>query len=249
MSENTAAEMQTAVVIGGSGGFGRGIVRALAAKPMRVLAIAREAAPLEAIAKETGAEYITADATDEVTAARILQQRQPDLVVLAAGASPVLRPLQLHTWETFALNWEVDTKAAFVWLRNALLVPMKPGSHIVIISSGAAIHGSELSGGYAGSKRTQWFMTRYASLEAERNKLGLRIQCLLPMLSPNGLGLEAIEAYSRRAGLSQEEFSKRFGPPLTPAIIGQAIVDMHDNPGSWNQLAYTIGGNGLAPIS
>jgi len=69
------------------------------------------------------------------------------------------------------------------------------------------------------------------------------------MLSPNGLGLEAIEAYSRRAGLSQEEFSKRFGPPLTPAIIGQAIVDMHDNPGSWNQLAYTIGGNGLAPIS
>ncbi len=241
--------LQTAVVIGASGGFGQGIVRALAAKPMRVLAVAREAAPLEAIAKETGAELETGDATDEATAARILQQWQPDLVVLCAGASPVLRPLQLHTWETFALNWEVDTKAAFVWLRNALLLPMKPGSHIVVISSGAAIHGSELSGGYAGAKRTQWFIAKYAALEAGRNKLDLRIQCLLPMLSPNGLGLAAIAAYAERAGLSQEEFSKRFGPPLTPAIIGQAIVDLHDNPGQWNQLAYTIGGNGLAPVS
>ena len=199
MAENTSAESQTAVVVGGSGGFGRGIIQALAANSMRVVALARDAGRLEAAAREAGVEHMTGDATEETTAARTLQELRPNLVVLCAGARPLLRPLHLHTWETFALNWEVDTKATFVWLRNALLAPMKPGSHIVIVSSGAAIHGSVLSGGYAGAKRTQWFMAKYASLEAERNKLGLRIQCLLPMLSQNGMGPAAIATLSARA--------------------------------------------------
>jgi NAD(P)-dependent dehydrogenase (short-subunit alcohol dehydrogenase family) len=249
VAENTKSELQTAVVVGGSGGFGRGIVQALAAKSMRVVAVARDAGRLEAVAKEAGVEYMTGDATEETTAAWILQERQPDLVVLCAGARPLLRPIHLHTWETFALNWEVDTKATFVWLRNALLLPMKPGSHIIIVSSAAAIHGSVLSGGYAGAKRTQWFMAKYALLEAERNKLGLRIQCLLPMLSPTGIGQAAINAYAERAGVSPAEFAKRFGKPLTPAIIGQAVVDMHYNPGQWNQVAYQIAGDGLTPVS
>jgi NAD(P)-dependent dehydrogenase (short-subunit alcohol dehydrogenase family) len=248
MAENTSSEAHTVVVVGGSGGFGRGIVQALAAKTTRVVALARDVGRLEAVASEAGVEHITGDATEETTAARILQEWRPDLVVLCAGARPLLRPLHLHTWETFALNWEVDTKATFVWLRNALLLPMKPGSHIIIVSSGAAIHGSVLSGGYAGAKRTQWFMAKYASLEAERGKLGLRIQCLLPMLSANGMGLAAIAAYAERAGVSQQEFAKRLGPPLTPVIIGQAVVDLHYNPGQWNQLAYEIGGNGLTPV-
>jgi NAD(P)-dependent dehydrogenase (short-subunit alcohol dehydrogenase family) len=249
MAEPTSSERQTAIVVGGSGGFGRGIVQALAAKTMRVVALARDAARLEAVAREAGVEHIAGDATEETTAARILQEWRPDLVVLCAGAKPFLRPLQLHTWETFALNWEVDTKSAFVWLRNALLLPMKPGSHMIVVSSGAAIHGSVLSGGYAGAKRTQWFMAKYAALEAERNKLGLRIQCLLPMLSQNGIGPAAIAAYAERAGVSEEDFAKRLGPPLTPAIIGQAVVDLHYNPGQWNQLAYEIGGGGLTPVS
>jgi NAD(P)-dependent dehydrogenase (short-subunit alcohol dehydrogenase family) len=249
MAENTSSELHRAVVVGGSGAFGRGIVQALAAKAIRVMALARDAGRLEAAAREAGVEHMTGDATEETTAARILQEWRPDLVVLCAGARPLLRPLHLHTWETFALNWEVDTKATFVWLRNALLLPMRPGSHIIVISSGAAIHGSVLSGGYAGAKRTQWFMAKYASLEAERNKLGLRIQCLLPMLSQNGMGPAAIAAYAERAGISQEEFAKRLGPPLTPAMVGQAVVDLHYNPGQWNQLAYQIGGDGLTPVS
>jgi NAD(P)-dependent dehydrogenase (short-subunit alcohol dehydrogenase family) len=191
---------------------------------------------------------ILGDFADEVTAARVLDEIQPDLVVLAAGATPLLRALRLHTWETFARNWEVDTKAAFVWLRNALLLPMKPGSHIIVVSSAAAIHGSVLSGGYAGAKRTQWFIAKYAAIEAERAKLGLHIHCLLPMLSPSGIGRAAIDAYAARAGLSPEDFAKRFDPPLTPAIMGQAVADLHENPAQWNQVAYQIDGHGLTPV-
>jgi NAD(P)-dependent dehydrogenase (short-subunit alcohol dehydrogenase family) len=139
---------------------------------MRVIVLARDAAGLEALAREVAeVERLAADAVDEVVAARVLQERQPDLVVLCAGASALLRPLQLHSWETFSLNWEVDTKACFIWLRNALLLPMKPGSHIVIVSSMAAVNGSPLSGSYAGAKRMLWFMAEYAAQEVSRRNL------------------------------------------------------------------------------
>jgi NAD(P)-dependent dehydrogenase (short-subunit alcohol dehydrogenase family) len=250
MSSDIPKPSKTAVVTGGSRGLGRGVVQALVAHGMRVVAVARDGAPLQALARELAdVEPVVADAADEFVAARLLQERQPDLVVLVAGASPLLRPLHHHSWETFSQNWEVDAKSTFVWLRNALLLPMRPGSHIVIVSSTAAINGSLLSGGYAGAKRTQWFMAEYALQEVRRLKLGLHIHCLLPTLNPNtDLGRAAIAAYAERAGVSKDEFAKRVAPHLTPAIMGEAVVELHSNPARWDKLAYQIGGQGLKPL-
>ena len=78
----------------------------------------------------------------------------PEVLILVAGATPVMRPLQYQMWETFSVNWRPDVKIAFTWLREALLKPLPPGSRVVV-SSGAAINGSPASGGYAGSKATQ----------------------------------------------------------------------------------------------
>lgn len=251
MSDNSLKPSKTAIVTGGSRGLGRGVVQALAARGMRVIALARDEAGLEALARELpGVERVLADAADEKTAGRLMQEARPDLVVLCAGASALLRPLQLHSWETFSENWEVDTKSAFVWLRNALLLPMKPGGHIVIVSSMAAVNGSPLSGGYAGAKRMQWMMAEYAMQEATRLKLGLRIHCLLPALNPNtDLGRAAIAAYAERSGVSAEQFAKRLMPALTPAIMGEAVAELHANPDRWDKLAYQIGGEGLKPLN
>ena len=83
---------------------------------------------------------------------------EPEVLVLVAGANPVMRPLQHQTWETFSVNWHTDVKIAFTWLREALLKPLPPGSRVVVVSSGAAINGSPASGGYAGAKATQRFL-------------------------------------------------------------------------------------------
>lgn len=241
---------QTAIVTGGSRGLGRGIVEALIAKKMRVVALARDGARLEAAARETHSEYVVADVADALTAGRLLQEFRPDLLVLCAGALPLLRPFHLHTWETFSGTWEVDAKATFVWLRDALLLPMKPGSHVVVVSSIAATHGSPLSGSYAGAKRMQWMLAEYAFEEANRLGLNIRVHCLLPMLNPStGLGRATIAAYAERAGVSAEEFAGRFAPVLTPAIMGRAVAELHENPDKWEQLAYRIGGDGLRPVS
>ena len=97
---------QTAIVTGGSRGLGAGIVSALAAAQMRVCSVDLNATP-----QAPGVESIVGDATDELIAGRLLQERRPDLVVLCAGASALLRPLHLHSWETFSQNWHVDAKA------------------------------------------------------------------------------------------------------------------------------------------
>jgi len=229
--------------------LGRGVVEALAARKMKVIAVSRSAGSLETAAKETVVEHVAADVADELTAGRLLQERKPDLIVLCAGASALLRPLHFHSWETFSQNWEVDAKGTFVWLRNALLLPMKPGGHIVIFSSMAAINGSPLSGSYAGAKRMQWFMAEYAAQEVNRLRLGLRVHCLLPVLNPStDLGRAAIAAYAERAGVSVEQFTQRLMPALTPAIAGEAVAELHQNPGKWEQVAYQIGGSGLAPL-
>src|SRR5262249_2385740 len=147
-------------------------------------------------------------------AERVLNQESPDLVVLCAGAMPVLGALQEQTWDGFVANWNVDAKSTFVWLRLALRLPMKPGGHIVVVSSGAAVQGSPVSGGYASAKRAQWFMADYAATESARASLGLRVQCLLPSLNGSTeLGRAGIRAYAERAGVTPDEFAKRFHPP------------------------------------
>jgi hypothetical protein len=82
----------------------------------------------------------------------LLDQYEPEVLILVGGANPVMRPLQYETWETFSVNWHTDVKIAFTWLREALLKPLPPGSRVVVVSSGAAINGSPASGGYAGGQ-------------------------------------------------------------------------------------------------
>src|SRR5262245_60171935 len=101
---------KTALVTGGSRGLGRGIVEALVARKMSVVAVARDAGRLAPLGRELGVHPLTADVSDEVAAGRILQDVRPDLLVLCAGATPLMRPLHLHTWGSFSANWETDTK-------------------------------------------------------------------------------------------------------------------------------------------
>ena len=246
MAEMTARK--TAVVVGGTGGLGSGVTEALAGRNMRVLTLSRSA-PRSGTRAKGVVEHITGNAADEAAAAHVLDEIRPDLIVLCAGVQPLLRPIQLQTWETFSEAWEIDTKSAFVWLRNALLLPVKSGTHIIVVSSAAALQGSPLSGGYAGAKRTQWLIAKYAALEVGRLKLGIRIHCLLPVLTPNGIGQAAMKAYAARAGVSVEEFAKRFDPPVTPELMGQAVLDLHDDPAKSSQLAWQLDGRGLTALT
>jgi 3-oxoacyl-[acyl-carrier protein] reductase len=234
----------TTIVVGASRGLGRGIATALAEAGAPVVAVSRTAA-----AFPDGAAKITpevADAGDATVAAGLLDRYEPQAVVLVAGSSPHMRPLQQQTWETFSVNWQNDVRIAFHWLREALLKPLPPGSHVIVVSSGAALHGSPLSGGYAGAKATQRFIAGYAQDEAERAGLDITFTTVLPRFAPmTGVGRPAVQAYAARAGQPVEEYLEQMDPLLTPEIAGTALVELVTADASGLAPAYVLAGAGL----
>ncbi len=239
----------SAVVTGASRGFGRGIAIALAQAGVQVVGVARDRARLAELREQLGEAFtpVVAEATDPVTAGQLLDQYRPRTLVLNAGASPLMRPVHQQTWQTFSRNWEVDVQHVFGWVREALLLPLAPGSVVIAMSSGAALRGSPLSGGYAGAKATIRFIAAYAAAESQRGQLGIRFISVLPQLTPaTGLGAPAVAAYAARQGVGIDTYLKDLGPALTPEQAGEAIAGLAAGPGR-DQDAYLLSAGGLSP--
>jgi len=242
---------KTAVVTGGSRGLGQGIVRALAAEGAAVWALARDAARLDMLKREVdGVHTLVADVADPDTAPQALREARPDILVLNAGATPTMAPVHQQSWEQFARVWDTDVKATFSFGKEALVLPLAPGSVVVIMSSGAAIGGSPLSGGYAGAKRTQWFLAQYLQQESDSLKLGIRFVALLPrqIIGTTELGHNAASGYAAQQGISEQTFLERFGPPLTPEGVGRGVVALLTDPTYHDGTAFGITGQGLTAL-
>lgn len=219
---------KTVLVVGASRGLGRGIALAFGKAGASVVAVARDPAPLADLAAAgAGIRVEAADAAREEVASELTSRYQPDILVLVAGAVPVALPLHEHTWETFSVHWHADVKIAFGWLKAALLTPLRPGSEVIVISSGAGFFGSPASGGYAGAKATQRFIAGYAAEESDRAGLGITVTAVLPVMTPfGGVGEAGIRAYTARTGKTEDEYRAGMGKPLTPELTGSALVDL-----------------------
>jgi NAD(P)-dependent dehydrogenase (short-subunit alcohol dehydrogenase family) len=238
---------RTTIVVGASRGLGHGIATAVAEAGAPAVAVSRTAAEFPEPVYGSGTiQAEIADAGDAAIAARLLERHEPEVVVLVAGARPHMRPLQEQTWETFSVNWQTDVRIAFHWLREALLKPLSPGSRVIVFSSGAAVNGSPLSGGYAGAKATQRFITAYAQDEAERAGLDITLTAVLPRMTPlTDLGRSAVAAYAARAGKPFEDYLEQLGPPVTPEIAGAAVLELVRADTAQIDPAYMLTGAGL----
>ena len=240
----------TALVTGASRGFGRATAIALAKAGAEVVGVSRDRARLEDLHAELGIVFtpVAADAADPVAAGHLMDRYRPGVLVLNAGASPLARPLHEHTWQTFSRNWEVDGQRAFHWTREALLRPLEAGSVVIAMSSGAAVNGSPLSGGYAGAKATVRLITGYAALESERAGLDIDFVSVLPVLTPaTELGAKAVAAYAERQGLDVDTFVKALGPALTAEQVGKSVLEIATGQRR-DHRAYTLGAAGLSPL-
>ena len=241
----------TALVTGASRGFGRGIATALSGAGAQVVGVARDRGGLEELRARLGGSFtaVAADAADPVVAGALIDRYHPGVLVLNAGATPLPRPVQHHTWQSFSRNWDVDVAHVFHWVREALLAPLKPGSTVVTLSSGAALGGSPLSGGYAGAKAAIRWLTAYAAGESEREQLGIGFVSVLPQLTPaTALGAVFFAAYAARQGADVATPAGGQGPALTPEQVGQAITDLVTRPGR-DQDAYLLTAAGLRPLT
>jgi NAD(P)-dependent dehydrogenase (short-subunit alcohol dehydrogenase family) len=205
--------IQRALVIGAGSGVGQATASELTAAGAQVVATGRER-----------------DATDPAQVVAMLAEVDPDLVVVAAGARPRMASIEEQTWESFSMPWNVDVKIAFEVGRAALARPLRPGSTVVIVSSGAAVNvnGSPLSGGYAGAKRMQMFLAGYLQRAADARGLGIRFVAVAPLqfLVGTAIGEAAAGAYGAEVGESAESYINSWPVPLDPAGVARAILSV-----------------------
>ena len=233
------------VVTGGSRGLGLGLVEALVARGASVTVVARDTGALASVRKTLGVATISADVTDEAAAHRILAELRPDILVLNAGAKPPMGRLDQLSWADFTAPWEHDVKAGLHWLQAALNLPLKPGSRVLVVSSGAAVNGSPMSGGYGGAKRMLWFMAKYANGVSERKRLGIRFQAIVPqqMVLGTGVGDAGANTYAHAMGMKPEEFVARFGAPMPPREFGEKVVSVLNDPTYAKGFAFGLKGD------
>jgi NADP-dependent 3-hydroxy acid dehydrogenase YdfG len=222
----------------------------LAALGAHVVGVARSREPLNQLKEQLGEAFTpeVADVAEPSLPARLIALYRPQTLVLNAGATPPASTLQEQTWDTFSTNWNVDVRHVFNFTRAALTTPLDAGSVVISLSSGAALRGSPLSGGYAGAKATIRFISSYAGSEAQRNGSNIRFVAVLPNLTPaTDLGQIYAEAYATQAGLSVSQFLERFGGTLSADQAGKRIGDLAADD-AYAGPAYLLTPTGLQPV-
>lgn len=225
--------IERALVIGATGGVGRATASALASSGVDVVAAGSDR-----------------DATDPAQVAALLAEAQPDLVVVAAGARPHMASLAEQSWESFSEPWNVDVRIAFEVGRAILANPLRPGSTVLVVSSGAGLYGSPLSGGYAGAKRMQMFLTSYFQRAATTRGLGIRFVAVAPrqFLVGTRIGEAAAAAYGAEVGEAPDEYMRRFPVALDAAGVARALVAVAFGEEQPEATLLTVSGDGLEAI-
>ena len=149
-----------ALVTGASSGIGAATVRRLRAEGWDVVATARRADRLEALADETGASTVVADVTDDADVARLAAQVADggplDALVNNAGGAFGLDPVESADLDHWRQMYELNVLGT-LRVTQALLPQLREddGGDIVVVTSTAA-HGTYEGGaGYVGAKHAE----------------------------------------------------------------------------------------------
>ncbi|HEV2443041.1 MAG TPA: SDR family oxidoreductase [Steroidobacteraceae bacterium] len=252
MGENTLRGKRI-VVLGASRGVGREIVGRLRDEGApEVLAVARGRRGLEHLASELpGVRTLALDAATEEAPRQVFGAMRPDLLVICGGAIPATAPLQDLSWKEFSANWDTDVRMSFLFCREALRAPLAAGSAVILISSGAGLGGSPISGGYAGSKRMQMFMAGYCQKESTRLKLGIRFTGLVPMriMPETDLGRAAVEGYARYLGIQPAEFIDGMRERQSIRQVADAVVRIATADDVAQDAVIAVSAAGLASVA
>lgn len=242
-----------AVITGGSGGIGRAVAKALAARGWRLTLVAREPRALERTHAELageGHEALALDVSDE-TAWRRLRPRLADVraLVCAAAVLDPVGPIGSYTSADFRRTLEVNLVGTLLAI-EACLPGVKAGSGaIVTFSGGGGTAPLPRFDAYAASKAAVARLSE--NLAAELEGEGVRINCIAPgfvatemhrstlSAGPELAGrayFERTEAELRRGGVAPEQTAELVcmllddGPatPFTGKLISAQWDDWRD---------------------
>jgi len=159
-----------AVVTGASSGIGAATVRRLRAEGWDVVAVARRADRLEALARETGAEPFPADLTSAEDVARLAAHVAATggltSLVNVAGGALGLDPVATSDLEDWRWMYEINVLAT-LRVTQAFLPLLRASGRgdVLVVTSTAAIGPYEGGGGYTAAKHAERMLTTTLRLE------------------------------------------------------------------------------------
>jgi len=217
---------KVAIVTGGAGGIGRGIVRAFVEEGAQVLFVDIDPAAGEALEAELGGagKFLRVDISDEssaetIVAAAVEQFGKLDILVNNAHASRQA-PLLETTQEMLDLSFGTGFYPTFRLMKAAHAQLAENQGSVINFASGAGIDGSPTQASYAAAKEAIRAISRVAANEWAPENINVNI------ISPLAL-TEGVQAYiEANPGIEEALLAKtpmhRFGDPQ--ADIGRVAV-------------------------
>ncbi len=195
-----------AVVTGGSRGIGLAVARSLLAQGARVTLMAREAAGLDAAARELGGgvAWQTVDVTDPASVAQAFALAGPvDILVNNAGqaaSSPFVRT-DAATWQRML---DVNLSGAYHCIQAALPAMLSAGwGRIVNVASTAGLTGYRYVAAYCAAKHGLVGLTRALALELAAK--GITVNAVCPGYTETDIVQDAVANIVRKTGRSEEQ--------------------------------------------
>lgn len=153
---------RVAVVTGASAGIGEATARTLAAQGFHVVAVARRADRIQALADEIGGTAVVADVTDDAAIADLAAQlNRVDVLVNNAGGAKGLEPVLDADLENWRWMWETNVLGTLRVTRALLPKLVESGDGLIVtITSIAAFETYDGGSGYTAAKHAQGALHR-----------------------------------------------------------------------------------------
>ncbi len=184
---------KTAIVTGGAGGFGEGIVRAYVAEGARVVVADLDRAKGQALANELGADarFVLCDVSlrpdiDALVKECVDQFGVPDIVVNNAGTTHNNMPLLEVDEATFDRVFAVNVKSIFHMIHAVVpLMRKRQGGVILNVGSTAGIRPRPGLTWYNASKGAVNLLSKSLAIELGPDQI--RVNAICPVIGETGL--------------------------------------------------------------
>ncbi|MEB4208579.1 SDR family oxidoreductase [Mycobacterium sp. 94-17] len=195
----TGRNKRVAVITGASSGIGAATARKLAGQGFHVVAVARRADRIEALASEIGGTAVVADVTDGAAVETLASKLdRVDVLVNNAGGARGLAPVADADLEHWQWMWETNVIGTLRVTRALLPMLIDSGDGLIVtVTSVAALEVYDGGAGYTAAKHAQGALHR--TLRGELLGKPVRLTEIAPGAVETEFSLVRFDGDQRRA--------------------------------------------------
>jgi len=215
----------TIVILGGSGGIGSAIARAVKARGYQVHLIGRDAARLASTAEALGgASYSIADVEDELAVANAITAAGSELAGLCYAVGTInLKPVTRLTSDDVARDFRINAQGAFYAVKAALpALKAYTGTASILLFSTVAVHqGFTAHASVAMAKgAVEGLMLALATELAPK----IRVNCIAPSLTRTPLAASLLGNETMASAIASMHALQRLGEPEDIAPLAALLL-------------------------